>query len=76
MLESVSTIDYYMNRLQNNGKANDARNDIIDQIELKKSEVIRNLVDVHTLNCIFSRSNTFELEEIMDFITCICKTSE
>jgi len=76
VLETISKIDYYMNRIQNTGKGADARNDITDQIELNKSEVIRNLIDIHTVNCIFSRSNTFELEEIMDFITCICKTAE
>ena len=65
-----------MNRIQNTGKENEARNDIIDQIELNKSEIIRGIVDVHTINCIFSRSSSFELEEIMDFIMCICKTSE
>jgi len=76
VLECISKIDYYLNRLQNASKENDARTDITDQIELNKSEIIRGIVDVHTINCIFSRSSSFELEEIMDFIMCICKTSD
>ena len=81
VLECISKVDYYLNYAQShNNEINEspkvARNDVTDQIEHSKSEIIRDIVDIHSINCIFSRSNTYELEEIIDFISCLCKTSE
>lgn len=75
VLECISKIDYYLNYTQNH-KESEFKNEFIDQIEQSKSEVVKEIVDIHSINCIFSRSSSFELEEIIDFINCICKTSE
>lgn len=77
VLECISKIDYYINYAQNHPKDNDPSWSVIaDQTELAKGEVVRSLADIKTINTIFSKSNTFELGEIIDFITCLCKTSE
>ena len=81
VLECISKIDYYLN--YNSNKEQDpadgfkaSRNDSLDMVELYKSEIVKEIVDVHSVNCIFSRSSSFEVEEIIDFINCLCKTSE
>jgi len=74
VLECISKIDYYLNYSQNH--TDNFKNETIDQIEQSKSEIIKDIVDIHSINCIFSRSSSFELDEIMDFIICICKTAE
>ncbi len=40
------------------------------------SEMIKANVVLNVVNYIYSRSNTFNLEEILDFITCLCQISE
>jgi len=76
VLECISKIDYYLNYSQTHKETDNFKNEMIDQIEQSKSEVIKEIVDIHSINCIFSRSSSFDLDEIMDFITCICKTAE
>ena len=63
--------DVYMNEVSRNAKPDSS--DSLDQIN---SEMIKNIIDPNSINHIFSRSATFNLEQILDFITCLCQMSE
>ena len=52
-----------------------SRNDSSD-IENINSEIIRNNIDPTTIDFIFNKSSAFELDEIIEFISGLCKVSE
>jgi len=61
--------------MANKGKQGQA-NEALEQIEYTNSEIIQQIVDVNLVNVIFSKSSTFDIEEVIDFITCLCEISK
>ncbi len=83
VLECISKIDHYFHYNGNResdpiaGDTNRAvRSESLEHIEVINSEVVKSIVDPNVVHYIFSKSSTFELEEIIEFITCLCKISE
>jgi len=79
ILECISKINYYFNEYSpghegegDNSEAAKKKDALMQSV----SEVIKANVDLNVVNYIYSRSNTFSLEEIKDFITCLCQISE
>ena len=84
ILDCISKIDYFMHDTlpyKTNGNIfsdltrGTLRNDSSD-IENINSEIIRNNIDPTSIDFIFSKSSTFELDEIIEFISGLCKISE
>jgi len=78
VLDCMSKINYYSNDyapimdITNESEA--ARRK--DAIERHISDTIKNNIDFNKVNYIYSKSSVFSLEEILDFITCLCQISE
>jgi hypothetical protein len=79
VLDCMSKINYYSNDyapivdLANEPSEAVRRK---DAIERHISETIKNNIDFNKVNYIYSKSSVFSLEEILDFITCLCQISE
>jgi hypothetical protein len=85
VLECISRIDHYLHYAPPGSREADIfnpelnktqRNEALDHIELLNSETIKMTVDPNLIHFIFSKSSNFDLEEIIEFITCLCKISE
>jgi len=76
IMDCISKIDYFMHYKPPVRKEDNLRNDTADQIKALNSEVIRNNIDPTSIDIIFSKSSSFELDEIIEFIRSLCKTSE
>lgn len=85
MLECISKIDHYLHYSPSQGREGDIysadspknpRPEFGDPMEQVNSDTIKNIVDPNAINHIFSNSGSFNLEEIIDFITCLCQMSE
>lgn len=66
----ISRIDFYFH---SQFRANSP--DMQEQIEFRNAETINKNIDPNQLHYIFSKSRKFEMEEIIDFISCLCQIS-
>ncbi len=79
ILECISRINYYFNEYT---PVHEGEGDQSEAAKRKDatlnhvSEMIKANVVLNVVNYIYSRSNTFNLEEILNFITCLCQISE
>ena len=84
ILEIISKIDFYLNYSPSQGRDIDysgesprnVKPEVSDPLDQINSDVIKSIVDPNTINHIFNDSGVYNLEEIMDFITCLCQISE
>jgi hypothetical protein len=84
VLECISRIDHYLSYSPPGSRENDIfnaeirgqRNETFDQIDMLNADIIKATVDQNHIHFIFSNSNNFNLEEIIEFISCLCKLSE
>ena len=83
-LECISKIDYYLHYSPLQSQSDIHREDspknptiaLVAPLDTTNSEVIKSIVDHNVINHIFNKSGTFNLDEIIDFITCLCQMSE
>ena len=85
VLENISKIDYYLHYSPHSINQGDVyinepnktfRSESNESLDHINSETIKNIIDPNSINRIFSKSSEFNLEEILDFITCLCRMSE
>jgi len=74
VLKCISKIDFYFHYSPPSNKSSPPV-DSPEYVDLKNCEVLNENIDPNILHHIFSKSRKFEMEEILDFITCLCKIS-
>ena len=80
VIECLTRIDYYTHLGQDDPfysqRERVSKNPAIEKIEIANAEIIKGSIDLNTIHYIFNKSTNFELNEIIDFITALCKKSE
>mmetsp|Transcript_16230 Transcript_16230/g.13807 ORF Transcript_16230/g.13807 Transcript_16230/m.13807 type:complete len:494 (-) Transcript_16230:1315-2796(-) len=80
VIECLTRIDYYTHLGQDDPfysqRERVSKNPVIEKIEIANAEIIKGSIDLNTIHYIFNKSTNFELNEIIDFITALCKKSE
>lgn len=76
ILECISKINYYANEYSPASEGDPDYNSRKEAVEKSISDTINTTIDLNIVNYVYSRSHTFDLDQIMDFIICLCQISE
>lgn len=71
----MSRVDYFLN-LNVTMRRDSSKENEGDNVEMVNRDLIKATIDPNLLDLVFSKSSLFNADEIIAFISCLCRVSE